>query len=69
MVLLALLGRVLALGSAFWFSLLLSGVGWIWQYLKLRQPHIPRSVYGKILGQNVWLGFILLTGMILGFIV
>lgn len=68
-VLLALLGRDLALGSAFWFSLLLSGVGWIWQYLKLRQPHIPRSVYGKILGQNVWLGFILLTGMILGFIV
>jgi 4-hydroxybenzoate polyprenyltransferase len=66
--LLALMGFKLALGSAFWFSLLLATAGWIWQYLTLRRPSIPRSVYGQVLGQNVWLGFILLAGMILGYI-
>ena len=66
--LMAYLGITLTLGTAFWISLVLATAGWIWQYLKLRQPHIPRSVYGKVLGQNVWLGFILLVGMILGYI-
>ena len=65
--LLGYLGSILALGSAFWVSLVLAIAGWTWQYLKLRQPRIPRSVYGKILKQNVWLGFILLAGMILGY--
>ena len=59
-------GLKLALGSAFWVALILASLGWAWQYTKLRQPNIPRSVYGKVLGQNVWLGFILLAGMILG---
>ncbi|WP_319422469.1 4-hydroxybenzoate solanesyltransferase [Pleurocapsa sp. FMAR1] len=66
--LLACLGLVLALGLAFWVSLALATAGWTWQYLKLRQPNIPRSVYGKVLKQNVWLGFILLAGMILGYL-
>ena len=66
--LLAYLGLMLALGSAFWVSLALATAGWTWQYLKLRQPNIPRSVYGKVLKQNVWLGFILLAGMILGYL-
>ncbi|MEM8677216.1 MAG: 4-hydroxybenzoate solanesyltransferase [Cyanobacteria bacterium P01_G01_bin.67] len=66
--LLASLAIKLALGAAFWVSLALASAGWIWQYLKLRQPYIPRSVYGKVLGQNVWLGFILLAGMILGYL-
>ena len=60
------LGILLSLGLAFWFSLALASAGWIWQYIKLRQPDISRSLYGKVLGQNVWLGFILLTGMIIG---
>jgi len=67
-VFLALLGFELALGSAFWFSLILATAGWIWQYLTLRKPYIPRSVFGKVLSQNVWLGFILLAGMILGYL-
>ena len=62
------LGIKLALGSVFWISLAVVIAGWIWQYLKLRQPDIPRSVYGEVLGQNVWLGFILLAGMILGYL-
>ncbi len=66
--LLAYLGLKLALGSAFWFSLLLATAGWVWQYINLRRPYIPRSMYGKVLRQNVWLGFILLTGMILGYL-
>lgn len=65
-VLLAFLGINLVLGSAFWFSLTLATAGWIWQYLVLRRAYIPPSVYGKVLGQNVGLGFILLAGMILG---
>ena len=64
--LLAYLGIKLALSSAFWVSLILATIGWVGQYLKLRRPNIPRSVYGKLLGQNVWFGFILLAGMILG---
>ena len=66
--LMAYLGLKLALGSAFWFTLVLAIFGWGWQYTKLRQPNIPRSVYGKVLGQNVWLGFILLAGMILSYL-
>jgi 4-hydroxybenzoate polyprenyltransferase len=66
--LLTLVGLKLALGSAFWVSLALAMAGWIWQYLTLRKPYIPRSVYGKVLGQNVWLGFVLLAGMILGYV-
>ncbi|MEY4517989.1 MAG: hypothetical protein RLZZ499_588 [Cyanobacteriota bacterium] len=67
-ILLTWTGLNLALGLAFWFSLVLATAGWIWQYLTLRKPYIPRSIYGKVLGQNVWLGFILLAGMILGYV-
>ena len=66
--LLFFLGRELALGLVFWFSLAIATAGWLWQYLTLSQSEIPQSVYGKILGQNVWLGFILLAGMILGYL-
>lgn len=66
--LLAVMGWQLALGSAFWCSLLLAAVGWTWQYLTLRQASIPRSVYGRVLGQNVWLGFFLLGGIILSYL-
>ena len=66
--LMAYLGIKLALSSAFWVALVLATLGWIWQYTKLRQPNIPRSVYSKVLGQNVWLGFVLLAGMILGYL-
>ena len=64
--LLACLGVRLALSFAFWLGLVIAVVGWIWQYFTLRKPHVSQSVYGTILGQNVWLGFILLAGMILG---
>ncbi|MBE9043378.1 4-hydroxybenzoate solanesyltransferase [Pleurocapsales cyanobacterium LEGE 10410] len=66
--LLAYLGVKLSLHLAFWLSLALATVGWIWQYLTLRNPDIQRSTYGEVLKQNVWLGFILLGGMILGYL-
>lgn len=65
--LLASLGIRLNLGWAFWFSLAVATVGWCWQYYALSRPNISRSVYSKVLRQNVWWGFILLCGMILGF--
>ena len=68
-ILMAYLGVQLTLGIPFWLSFGIAVVGWLWQYLQLRQPNIPRAVYGKILGQNVWLGFILLAGMIVGMVI
>ena len=66
--LMAGLGIELNLGLTFWVGLALAAAGWIWQYLQLRQPDMTRSVYGEVLKQNVWLGFILLVGMILGYL-
>ena len=67
--LLAYLGITLSLGLAFWVSLVLAAGGWAWQFFTLRKPDLSPSVYGRVLGQNVWLGFILLSGMILGYLI
>ena len=67
--LLAYLGFTLSLSLAFWLSLSLAAAGWTWQFLTLRRPNISHSVYGRVLGQNVWLGFVLLFGMILGYLI
>lgn len=58
------LGWIMQLSGAFWLSLLIASGGWFGQYLRLRQPDLPKPVYGEIFGQNVWLGFILLVGML-----
>ena len=63
--LLAYLGVIMNLQLSFWLTLAIAIVGWLWQYLQLRKPEVPGFVYGKIFQQNVWLGFILLSGMIL----
>ncbi|AFZ34876.1 4-hydroxybenzoate solanesyltransferase [Stanieria cyanosphaera PCC 7437] len=67
--LIAYLGLEMNLQPIFWISWLVAVVGWIWQYLRLRQADLPRPVYGEIFSQNVWLGFILLVGMIFGCLV
>jgi 4-hydroxybenzoate polyprenyltransferase len=64
--LIAYLGANMNLQPIFWLTWIITLAGWIWQYLRLRQPDLPRPVYGEIFSQNVWLGFILLAGMILG---
>jgi 4-hydroxybenzoate polyprenyltransferase len=65
-VLLALLGLVMALGWAYWSSLVGAIVLWGWQSFRLRRKHLPSAVYGQMFRQNVWIGFLLLAGMILG---
>jgi len=64
--LLGWLGVVMQLNFAFWISLLLATLGWVWHYLRLRNPQIPQLTYAEIFRQNVWIGFLLLVGMILG---
>jgi 4-hydroxybenzoate polyprenyltransferase len=53
----------LGLNLVFWIGLVLAAVGWLWQYIRLKKPDLPRPVYGKIFSENVMIGFILLVGM------
>jgi len=67
--LLAWLGVVMQLHLAFWLALFIATSFWGWEYLQLRQPNIANATYGEIFRQNVWIGFILLAGMISGILV
>lgn len=60
------LGTTMQLNFAFWLTLGVAAIGWTWQYLRLKNPQIPSSAYGEMFRQNVWIGFILLGGMIAG---
>ncbi|NJP10287.1 MAG: 4-hydroxybenzoate solanesyltransferase [Leptolyngbyaceae cyanobacterium RU_5_1] len=64
--LLAGVGRVMQLNLGFWLALLVASGSWIWQYYRLCQKTIPHPTYGQLFRQNVWIGFILLAGMIVG---
>lgn len=67
--LLGWLGFVIQLNLAFWSSLLLATIGWTWQYIRLRDPQLPNPAYAEIFRQNVWIGFLLLAGMIAGILI
>jgi 4-hydroxybenzoate polyprenyltransferase len=64
--LLARLGVVMQLHLGFWIAIAIATVGWAWQYSRLRQEDLPKPVYGEIFRQNVWIGFVVLAGMIAG---
>ncbi|NMG05437.1 4-hydroxybenzoate solanesyltransferase [Brasilonema sp. UFV-L1] len=64
--LLSWLGLVMHLHLTFWISLVIATAGWIWQFTRLRQQDLPNSAYGEMFRQNVWIGFIVLAGMIVG---
>jgi 4-hydroxybenzoate polyprenyltransferase len=64
--LLVVLGVEMHLGIGFWIAIALATTAWAWQYTRLRQQDIPRPVYGQIFSQNVWIGFVVLAGMIAG---
>jgi len=64
--LLGWLGIVMQLHLSFWIALALAICGWIWQYTRLRDPQLPNPAYAEMFRQNVWIGFLLLAGMILG---
>lgn len=65
-VILAKLGTVMQLNLWYWGALGLSTIAWGWQSYKLIQPSIPHSFYSFSFKQNVWIGFLLLAGMIAG---
>lgn len=60
------LGVILDLTFAYWITLGISSYLWIRQVLVLKRHQIPLSAYGKLFGQNVWIGFLLLVGMVAG---
>ncbi|MEI2581270.1 4-hydroxybenzoate solanesyltransferase [Scytonema sp. PRP1] len=64
--LLGWLGVLMHLRPTFWISLAIATVAWTWQYTRLRQPNLPNSAYGEMFRQNVWIGFLVLAGMIVG---
>lgn len=66
-VLLGILGYFLALHSGYWVSLAIAAVLWgreVW--ILRRSAQLPAKVYGQLFRENVWIGFILLIGMIFG---
>jgi 4-hydroxybenzoate polyprenyltransferase len=68
-ILLAYLAVYLHLNWSFWVSLAIAFGLWIWEYIRLRQTNLPAASYGQMFRENVFIGFILLTGMILGLLV
>lgn len=66
--LLTTLGLEMGLGWSYWLSLLIGAIAWFWQYWRLRQADIPKPTYGAIFGENVWIGFVLLAGMIIALV-
>jgi 4-hydroxybenzoate polyprenyltransferase len=64
--LLAALAVIIHLNFAFWISLAIALCSWTWQVVRLNQENVPNPAYGQMFRQNVWIGFILLAGMIIG---
>jgi 4-hydroxybenzoate polyprenyltransferase len=65
-ILLAGEGFLTHLNGFFWISLIISTIGWFWQFIRLRNPELPNPAYGEMFRQNVWIGFLILAGMIFG---
>ncbi len=67
---LAALGRVLPLNLLVYGITWAIAVGlWLKQYLRLRKPNLSRRLYGKMFQENVTIGFILLVGMVAGWLI
>ncbi len=64
--LLAVEGVLMGLGVGYWVALVGAIALWTRQTLQLQQPELEPALYGRIFRQNVWIGFILLGGMIAG---
>jgi len=65
----ALLALAAALQGAawpFWLLWLVASAGWLREALLLRRPHLPRSAFGLHFRHQVWLGSLLLLGLVLG---
>ena len=64
--LLAAMGINLHLHIGFWMAISAAATLWFLQYSQLRKAEVPKQVYGQIFRQNVWVGFVILAGMIVG---
>jgi 4-hydroxybenzoate polyprenyltransferase len=64
--LLAAMGINLHLHIGFWMAISAAAILWFLQYSQLRNADIPKPVYGQIFRQNVWVGFVILVGIIVG---
>ncbi|MBF2080018.1 MAG: 4-hydroxybenzoate solanesyltransferase [Synechococcales cyanobacterium T60_A2020_003] len=64
--LLALTGVAQSLNVLYWISWAIAGLGWAWHYSELRPRNPHPAIYGRVFQQNVWIGFILLVGIVLG---
>ncbi len=62
--LLLILGWQMHLGYLYYLTCLIAVNIWAWQCLQLVKPELPSTIYQKIFGQNVWIGFIVLAGML-----
>jgi 4-hydroxybenzoate polyprenyltransferase len=65
---LAALGVVMHLNGIFWLGWAIAVIAWARHSFRLRSPNLPLSTYAEIFRQNVWLGFVLLVGMVGGLI-
>jgi 4-hydroxybenzoate polyprenyltransferase len=64
--LLTAMGINLHLHIGFWMAISAAAILWFLQYSQVRNADIPKLVYGQIFRQNVWVGFVILAGMIVG---
>ena len=67
-ILLGMLGYYLHLNWEFWLTLMMAIALWSQQYSQLLNPDLPKPIYGQIFRNNVVIGFILLGGMISGYL-
>lgn len=58
------LGWDMQLGYFYYLTCAIAALVWFWQCLQLAQPQPPDRIYQRIFGQNVWVGLILLVGML-----
>ncbi len=64
--LLGYMSKVMGLEPIFGITLWAAASCWLWQYFRLKQPRISPGVYPQMFRENVWIGFGLLLGMVLG---
>lgn len=59
-------GVVLQLQFLYWLAVSISACLWARQIRTLTRNNIPMPAYGQLFQQNVWVGFLLLGGMVAG---
>ena len=67
-VMLGMLGHALGLHAGYWICVAIGAAGWAKEvWILRRSAQLPSKVYGQLFRENVWIGFIVLIGMVLGY--